>query len=73
MDEVSFVLGFDGEVLNNDAVGLLIDFTPIELQRSLPQRHTGRVTPLLLCSRRWGERTKPLEPAIRLIRLAGAA
>jgi len=65
MDEVSFVLGFDGEVLNNDAVGLLVDFTPIELQRSLPQRHTGRVTPLLLCS--------PLEPAIRLIRLAGAA
>jgi len=52
MDEVSFVLGFDGEVLNNDAVGLLVDFTPIELQRSLPQRHTGRVTPLLLCSRR---------------------
>jgi hypothetical protein len=39
MDEVSFVLGFAVEVVNNDAVGLLIGFISIELQRSAPQRH----------------------------------
>ncbi len=41
-------MGFDVEVLNNDAVGLLIGFIPVELQRFAPQRHTGKVTPLLL-------------------------
>ena len=48
MDEVSFVLGFDVEVVNNDAVGLLIGFIPMKLQRSAPQRHIGKVTLLLL-------------------------
>jgi hypothetical protein len=48
MDEISFVLGFDVEVVNNDAVGMLIGFISIELQRSAPQRHTGKVTPSLL-------------------------
>jgi len=48
MDKFSFVLRFDVEVVNNDAVGLLIGFIPAQLQRSAPQRHTGKVTPLLL-------------------------
>jgi hypothetical protein len=42
------VLGFDVEVVNDDAVALLIDFISLKLQRSAPQRHTGKVTPLLL-------------------------
>jgi hypothetical protein len=48
MDEVSFVLESDVEVLNDDAVSLLGAFMSVELQRSSPQRHPERVTPLLL-------------------------
>jgi hypothetical protein len=31
MDEVSFVLGFDVGVVNNDAVGLLTGFIPVQI------------------------------------------
>jgi hypothetical protein len=48
MGEVSFVLGFDVAVLNNDAVDWLFGFIPVELQPSAPKRHPGKVTPLLL-------------------------
>src|ERR1700730_7756804 len=41
-------LGFEVELVDNKDVGPLIDFISVKLQRFMPQRHTGKVTPLLL-------------------------
>src|SRR6267378_1817283 len=45
---LSLRLGFEVELVDNEDVGLLIGFIPLNSQRPASRRKTGKVTPLLL-------------------------